>query len=754
MTQRVVNYTYVTGNPVLPDGSTDVRDGIDNLQSFDVFMNAEEDTYNQRDGDIVLTVAGALKKTGFKQGSGDFNTGFTVMPGERDLCWYYPASKNWYSYLGVIPSTSGHVVAPGTSPVGSADWAPRTDETLRNELSSVSGGKLVSLQNGTVYDAIKYVTPEMFLLSSDVDHTNAWLRCIDHATINGLNIEAHGRYNVSGNLVFKQVSTNPPIRRTYTRTTVNINYIKFSGSGACIASESPSVILTIGELEGVSPFTGPDQSIGLQLTGTHHPLHHIGFIHGFATNVKFQDAYGVGVWIGHCDDAARGVRGDNSNACKVYGHIGGAFSSSAIDTSTCDVGVEWTSSCHANEVYATVEYCRRSAYSKAIIDQGVSNKYYGYSESCANETILFGNFSEYDIFNGGDNIRSKGAYYAAGIGNKIRLLKSDALSGDAVTSVNNTLTYKYMQPVQSTTPQSSASGPGFSETLGVVKTTQLVKSSNNFTESPWADGYSGGLTGCTKSFGKYGAGETSRYIYGTRFTLANAATNEGQFYRISQTLTGITFFGVDGHISLGLALRCVAGDVDVFVKLQGINSNVIYTLEHRLTAGSKVVELWHSCPSAYGLTDDYVFEIEFRPWASGSVVDVYNSHACPSPNVRRAPASIGATTTAFVQRVDEDKGINTRHSVAPATILNPPVSLYQYDFDTYIMQDLTGNVTLAGDGYDGQRVTFKKRGGASANILSGKNIDGVVSYPMTTANSYVTLMFSAELDTWLVISKG
>ena len=46
MTQRVVNYTYGTGNSVLPDGSIDVRDGIDNLQSMDVFMNAPEDTYN------------------------------------------------------------------------------------------------------------------------------------------------------------------------------------------------------------------------------------------------------------------------------------------------------------------------------------------------------------------------------------------------------------------------------------------------------------------------------------------------------------------------------------------------------------------------------------------------------------------------------------------------------------------------------------------------------------------------------------
>ena len=142
MTQRVVNYTYGTGNPVLPDGSIDVRDGINNLQSFDVFMNADEDTYNQRDGGIVKTISGAIKSTGFKPGSGDFTTGFTVIPGERDIAWYDPVSKNWYSYLGVIP-TSGHQVVSGTNPVGDVNWAPRTDESLRHELAAGSGSSLI-----------------------------------------------------------------------------------------------------------------------------------------------------------------------------------------------------------------------------------------------------------------------------------------------------------------------------------------------------------------------------------------------------------------------------------------------------------------------------------------------------------------------------------------------------------------------------------------------------------------------------------
>ena len=153
MTQRVVNYTYGTGNPVLPNGSVDVRDGIDNLQSFDVFMNADEDTYNQRDGGIVQTISGAIRSVGFKPGSGDFTTGFTVQYGQRDYAWYDPVSKNWYSWLGTIP-TSGYEVTPGTNPVGNANWKPVTDQLLRYDLASVNGAGLVGTKSGTTVEKV------------------------------------------------------------------------------------------------------------------------------------------------------------------------------------------------------------------------------------------------------------------------------------------------------------------------------------------------------------------------------------------------------------------------------------------------------------------------------------------------------------------------------------------------------------------------------------------------------------------------
>lgn len=142
MTHKTVVYKYSTGNPVQPNGSGDVRDGIDNLMSFDILMNDESDTYNQRDGEVVQTVAGAIRSIGFKPGSGDFATGFTVMPGQRDYAWYDPVSHNWYSYLGAIP-TGGHIVAPGTNPAGDSNWRPSTDELLRGDLSHSDGLKSI-----------------------------------------------------------------------------------------------------------------------------------------------------------------------------------------------------------------------------------------------------------------------------------------------------------------------------------------------------------------------------------------------------------------------------------------------------------------------------------------------------------------------------------------------------------------------------------------------------------------------------------
>ena len=109
---------------------------------------------NEVTGQTRPTYNKVMKSIGFKRGSGDFTTGFTVMPGERDVAWYDPVSSNWYSYLGVIPS-DGYDVAPGTNPVGDSDWSPRTDQLLRYELSGDNGGLIVSFKPSGVAGAVK-----------------------------------------------------------------------------------------------------------------------------------------------------------------------------------------------------------------------------------------------------------------------------------------------------------------------------------------------------------------------------------------------------------------------------------------------------------------------------------------------------------------------------------------------------------------------------------------------------------------------
>lgn len=145
MTQRVVNYTYGTGNPVLPDGSIDVRDGIDNLQSFDIFMNADEDAYNQRDGGIVKTLSGAIRSIGIQR-VGDFTAGCTVT--DRNQGVLYETNGTVYVWLGslpkVVPPASSPSSTGGVSPSG--DWLDVGDASLRSDLASESGADLVSFK--------------------------------------------------------------------------------------------------------------------------------------------------------------------------------------------------------------------------------------------------------------------------------------------------------------------------------------------------------------------------------------------------------------------------------------------------------------------------------------------------------------------------------------------------------------------------------------------------------------------------------
>ena len=178
MTQRVVNYTYGTGNPVLPDGSIDVRDGIDNLQSMDVFMNAPEDTYNQRDGGVAKTVHGIInefnkqlnqrlnqqetefetqileQQSEFNQHIsgmaftrvGTFESGATLDDVREVLLWDVANGGDGHEYGWTGPFTKE--VLPNSAPsstggIGPGAWVDRTDVALRSELAATGGAGII-----------------------------------------------------------------------------------------------------------------------------------------------------------------------------------------------------------------------------------------------------------------------------------------------------------------------------------------------------------------------------------------------------------------------------------------------------------------------------------------------------------------------------------------------------------------------------------------------------------------------------------
>ena len=102
---------------------------------------------NSVTGQVQKTLPAILRDMGFERASFDFSAGGTLGIADRNKIVYNPVDNNWYSYDGALP----HVVIPGTNPLADSNWKPRTDQLLRQELSSSSagsGGYMVALPTG------------------------------------------------------------------------------------------------------------------------------------------------------------------------------------------------------------------------------------------------------------------------------------------------------------------------------------------------------------------------------------------------------------------------------------------------------------------------------------------------------------------------------------------------------------------------------------------------------------------------------
>lgn len=659
------------------------------------------------------------------------------------------ATGEYYRWDGVFPKDVPAGSTPdSTGGIGTGAWLSVGDASLRASLSShtVPGASLVSLPNGTVNDAIKYVTPEMFRFPGDTNDDQMFRRMWDYAIPRNLNIIGD-EYNLAETYEVPEVHT-PPMRYDFNMMTIKLRKVVYTASsGVAFINRSPGCVFEIGELAGTASFTVLDQTIGFQLMGQGRIPNVIHVVHGFATNIKLEDCYTRSVYIGECYNSLRGVRIVSSNANVINGKIGGGFSESSIDPTTCEVGVALDANSNTNEILANIEYCRRTANSRPFVDDGSTNRFYGYIESCSLQGLVNGNNARYQIKNGGSNERSNFGYEVSGNQSTIDLLDSVVDDGVPVGDGNSTINNKNLQSCLSKSNQSEVISRSSKELLPLGKVNQYILYSNDLTGGSWDLQVSGSAlkSDLVISSSLLNTGASIRYRYGTKIIASQPRTpSENDFYIISQNST-VTF---SNDISFGIALRMNSGDADFFLKVQAISGNIIYSKSFRLTGTSKIIEHFHSTQSNYKDNDVYSVQLQIRTWEP-SDIDIFNIHLCNGAEIERAPASIGIGPTPFQPVSKNAIGYNPEQICRS---ISAPITIKQYDFDTYIIAPADGNVTLL-DGYDGQKVSFYKQGVSNTNLLSSSLINGNGTYPLSSGK-VVTLIFSAELGTWIVHSES
>lgn len=145
---------------------------------------------------------------GYIRGVGDFVTGFTVMPGMRNVVWLNPSptgDNNLYSWSGEVPQ-SGKVVPPNSTPETTGGfvnaWVPRTDETLRSELGDQNGSSLVGMRQSNVMSETPFVSPEMYgaAPSKSPADTAAVLAAFTASHALGVNVKLSRRYDCTSNI--------------------------------------------------------------------------------------------------------------------------------------------------------------------------------------------------------------------------------------------------------------------------------------------------------------------------------------------------------------------------------------------------------------------------------------------------------------------------------------------------------------------------------------------------------------------------
>ncbi|ENH4338884.1 hypothetical protein ACRTOV_003072 [Providencia stuartii] len=163
-----------------PVPSSDIKDLFFNSGLLDIWATSLEHKYIDRFGNCHLTAAGmewifhelvtkfkieseqALLAAGYAP-AGTFQEGAEVVSRNGTVLWKLPdGDGDHYRWDGDLPKQVPAGSTPqSTGGIGKGAWVSVGDANLRSDVKN-GDGSLIGLDNGTLKDAINYVTPEMF----------------------------------------------------------------------------------------------------------------------------------------------------------------------------------------------------------------------------------------------------------------------------------------------------------------------------------------------------------------------------------------------------------------------------------------------------------------------------------------------------------------------------------------------------------------------------------------------------------------
>jgi len=591
------------------------------------------------------------------------------------------------------------------------------------------------------------------------DSTVAIQAAVDYAIPRGLNVVGTGHYTTSDRLLIPEYRTSPPATFDWPTLNFTLNELTYTGlSSTAIQVESPSTTVYVKKLIGPG---GSTATSGLTIIGQGDPQHRVDVVRGFGININVLNAYSHTIWIGYCDNSDTGVLLTDSNHIKIYaGRIGGQFTPGnlAIDPTSCGVGVRVDGGI-ANEIHATIEYCKRTSNSVGLYDEGVSTFYRGYLEGSNlwNLYAIGRGGQYYSVV--GSNRQPSGIYLEGD--NQFFNASQQTLVQVVPAGNNTTLTFdtpskfetegfaKINGPEGYTEQQITTYTPTRNEIIYSADLTNPIWSPSTIGAANW-----GLVTIDTTQPGFREVG----YRGSTRYTFPGLPGDD-TIYRISQA-NRIAFFG---PVHYGIWVYVESGTIDIQVRLLEVANNVLSKQVVSLGASNKWVNVAASYMKTTANATDVLFELQFRT-SVGATIRIANTYLVnDAADVFFAPWNIDNIIKNNIKGIPVngdsfEQGIRIngmiQNQIAPAISSASQYLLTKGDFPVYtVTGGWNGNLFLDDSAFEGQRIIIKRDGVAATGtmqLIPVGTIDGT-NTPINIAPAYTTLevIWSTAAGGWL-----